>query len=440
MTDGLPPADAPAPDPGRALAAALRADDVAGARALLERHAGLRAALNRPAPELSFGALPILPVARRGHLAMVDLLLEFGADINGRSDWWAGGFGVLDDCRPEVAPELIARGAIVDAHAAARLGMMPRLRELIAADPARVHARGGDGQTPLHFAASVEVAEVLLAHGATIDALDIDHESTPAQWMLRDRQEVARYLVARGCRTDLLMATALGDLPLVRRHLDNDPASVRTSVTGHWFPKRDPRAGGHIYTWTLGINRTAHAVALDFGHAEVLDLLLERSPAAVKLAFACERGDERTVREMLTTRPALAQSLTEHELRRLSDAAEDENREGVRLMLAAGWPVAAAGQHAGTALHWAAWHGDRALVGEILRHHPPLEAKDHDYDGTPLSWALHASVHGWHPERGDYAGVVEDLMAAGAVAPAPGDDLRASEAVRAVLARPARRG
>ncbi len=72
-----------------------------------------------------------------------------------------------------------------------------------------VHARGGDGQTPLHFASTVEIAEFLLAHGADMDALDVDHESTPAQYMLRvehvrhyprDRQDVARYLVSRGCR------------------------------------------------------------------------------------------------------------------------------------------------------------------------------------------------------------------------------------------------
>ena len=57
--------------------------------------------------------------------------------------------------------------------------MMPKLRELVAADPDIVHARGGDGQTPLHFASTVEVAEFLLANGAEIDARDMDHESTP---------------------------------------------------------------------------------------------------------------------------------------------------------------------------------------------------------------------------------------------------------------------
>ncbi len=78
-----------------------------------------------------------------------------------------------------------------------------------------MHARGGDGQTPLHFARTVEIAAFLLDHGADIDALDIDHESTPAQWMLGDRLEVARYLVQQGCTTDILLAAAAGDVDCV---------------------------------------------------------------------------------------------------------------------------------------------------------------------------------------------------------------------------------
>src|SRR5439155_10967359 len=138
--------------------------------------------------------------------------------------------------------------------------------------------RGGDGQTPLHFAPTVEVARYLLDRGAAIDARDIDHESTPAQYMLRDRQQVARYLVARGCQTDILMAAALGDLELVRRHLDADPACIRTSVSEQYFPKQDPRSGGTIYIWVFGWNKTPHLVAREFGHEAVLRLLMERSP------------------------------------------------------------------------------------------------------------------------------------------------------------------
>ena len=48
------------------------------------------------------------------------------------------------------------------------------------------------------------------------------------------------------------MAAALGDVDLVRRHLDSDPDCIRMSVSEEWFPKQNPRAGGTIYIWTLG--------------------------------------------------------------------------------------------------------------------------------------------------------------------------------------------
>lgn len=174
---------------------------------------------------------------------MLDVLLEAGADLNARSRWWAGGFGLLHHAEPDLAAYAIQRGATVDVHAAARLGMRERLRELIAADPQLVHARGGDGQTPLHFAATVEIAAFLLDHGAAVDARDLDHESTPAQWMIRERPDVARFLVERGCQTDLLLAAALGDTSLARRHLEARPECIYLRVTGEFFPMTNPKAG-----------------------------------------------------------------------------------------------------------------------------------------------------------------------------------------------------
>ena len=85
------------------------------------------------------------------------------------------------------------------------------------------------------------------------------------------------------------MATALGDENLVRHHLDTDPACIRMSVSEAWFPK-DPRAGGTIYIRELGANRTAHAVARDFGHEKIFELLMERTPEDLKLAHSLNYG------------------------------------------------------------------------------------------------------------------------------------------------------
>jgi len=274
--------------------------DARRVRELLESYPELRARIDDPLPSYGFGQHALFAAVQRNDRATIDVLLQAGADIRKRTEWWAGGFGVLDDCDPGLVNFLIERGAVMDAHSASRLGMMPTLTELVAANPAVVHARGGDGQTPLHFASTVEVAKFLLDNGAGMDALDVDHESTPAQYMLRvqqkrhypqDRQDVARYLVSRGGKSDILMAAALGDVNLVRHHLDSDPVCVRMSVSEEWFPKQDPRAGGTIYIWTLGTNRTAHAVARDFGHEDVFQLLMERTPEELKLALACELGE-----------------------------------------------------------------------------------------------------------------------------------------------------
>ena len=317
-------------------------------RALLMRHTELRSRIDDPLPDYGSGQQALFAAVQRSDRPTIDVLLDAGADIRKRTEWWAGGFGVLDDCDPSLVDFLVERGAVLDEHSVARLGRITELRTMVSADPSVVHARGGDGQTPLHFASTIEVAQLLLDNGADIDALDVDHESTPAQYMLRvdqrrhyphDRQDVARFLVSRGCKTDLLMAAALGDADLVQRHLDSDPACIGMNVSEQWFPKRDPRAGGSIYIWTLGPHRTAHAVAREFGHEGVYQLLLKRTPEELKLALACELGDEDSFRRFLAQNPGAAEKLSEREREKLPNAAHDNNLKAVRLMLEAGWPV-----------------------------------------------------------------------------------------------------
>jgi ankyrin repeat protein len=416
-------------DPKVPLESAILADDIAQVADLLQRVPGLKERLNEALPTHGFGATPLLAAVHRSNREMIELLLHSGADINARSHWWAGSFGVLDNDRG-LADFLIARGARVDAHAAARHGMLDKLRELVAADPAVVAARGGDGQTPLHVASSVAVADFLLDHGADIDALDIDHESTPAQYMMRERREVARHLVARGCRTDLLMAAALGDSNLVRRLLDEDPSRIYLSVSPEHFPKKDPRAGGSIYIWTLGANQTPHVLARESGHLETLRLLMERSPDSLKLSLALDLGDKELFERLLAASPDMPKSLTPAERRKLVDAAQNCNLDAVRLMLEAGWPVDARGQHGATALHWAAFHGQAEMTRFILRFHPPLEMRDLQFDGPPIGWAIHGSLNGWNPENADFRGTVATLLQAGVKPPS---EIFGSPEVQAVL-------
>ena len=428
--------------PAQALKAAVCDQDAGRVRVLLERHPELRDAIDQPLPDYGFGIHALYAAVQRSDRATIEALLEGGADVRKRTEWWAGGFGVLDECDPSLVEFLVERGAVIDAHAASRLGMIERLRELVASDPAIVRTRGGDGQTPLHFASNVEVAKFLLESGADIDALDIDHESTPAQYMLRvehkrhyphDRQDVARYLVSSGCRTDILMAAALGDVHLVRRHLDADPTCIRMNVSEEWFPKRNPHAGGSIYIWMLGKHRTAHSVARDFGHEDVFQLLMEHTPDDLKIALACELGDEAVFHEYLSKYPETVKRLSEAELQKLPHAAQSNNTKAVRLMLEAGWPVDSVDEIGVTALHWSGFHGNAQMAREILRFHPTIEKKSKAYEGTALGWAIFGSGNGWNRETGDYVGTVRALLDAGATIPPHAADLEPSEKVAEIL-------
>lgn len=429
--------------PAELLTAAIRAMRADRVALVLQDHPEPKAHLDEPLGPYGGGMTALLAAVQHSDRATIEVLLAAGASIHARSRSWAGGIGVLDECSPEVAPFLIQHGAVVDVHAAARLGMLDKLREWVEADPGAVAARGAGGQTPLHFASTVAIADYLLDRGAEIDARDLRHESTPAQHMIRvvqarhyphDRQPIARRLVERGCRTDILMAAALGDLALVRRYLDENPDSIRTAVTDEFFPKQDPRSEGTVYIGIFGPRKTPHQVARDFGHEEVYRLLLDRSPEDVKLAQACELGDAEIFQKLLAKRPDLPASLSPEERRRLPDAAQSNNTAAVRLMLAAGWPVDEPGEYDLTALEWGAWHGNAEMVREVLRYHPQIEHRN-CHQITALRSALHGSENSWHRDTGDYAATVEALLDAGAKAPELSDDLEASEAVREVLRR-----
>ena len=428
--------------PAEQLAIAVCASDATQTAKLLKSHPELGPQLNEPMIHYGVGMQALLAAVQRSDRKTIDVLLSAGADINARSRWWAGGVGVLDECSPEIAEFLMERGASLNAHSAARLGRLEQLKEFVAA--ADVGTRGANGETVLHFASTVPIAEYLLDQGAELDARDLLHESTPAQHMLRvvqarhfprDRQDIARLLVARGCRTDILMAAALGDLALVRHHVDTDPTCIRTRVSPEHFPKKDPRSESSIYFQIFGANRTPHMVARDFDHPDVFQLLLTRTPADLRLAQACELGDEASFRELLAAHPDLVATLNNEGLRRLPDAAQNNNPDAVRLMLAAGWPVDVRGELGLTALAWASWHGNAGMVKEILRYHPQIEHDQNEYKITVLTSALHGSENSWHRQTGDYGATVQALLDAGAKPPKLTDDLEASEAARQVLRR-----
>ena len=423
-------------EPFEALGAAVKAGDAAAVRDVLTRHAALRARINEPLPNYSFGEQAIVAAANRQSREVVEALLDFGADVNVRTQWWAGGFGVLDYANPELSAYLIERGATVDIHASARLGMTDRVRELLAADPGLVRARGGDGQFPLHYAATVEIAEMLLDAGAEIDARDLDHESTAAQYMVSTklyRHEVARFLVSRGAKADLYVAAAIGDVGLAESILNDDPETIRMTITDRYFPKENPESGGVIYIFGFGWTRSPHMIAHQFEHADVFALLMQRSPVWLRLINAADVEDEGAFQRILAGHPQVVQKLTPMAARRIIGAATRNNAHSMHLLLEAGWPANPAMDNGQTALHFSAFHGNAEMVRDLIAHGAELNVFESEHGGNPLAWALYGSVRGWYRDSGDYVAVVKALLAAGAKVPESEQPLTGTEELLALV-------
>ena len=418
------PASAPDPlPPIERFKHAVHQGDATALRTVLADSDDARAAINEPI--FNFGAPALVAVAGREDVALVDALLEFGADPNRRSDWWAGGFHPLHAALGDVADRLMAAGAVPDACAAARLDRVDLLSEILENDPSRVHERGGDGQTPLHFARSRRVVDLLLDAGADIDAVDNDHRSTPAQWMLDDadgpeesRIRIAQYLVERGAKVDIFLAAALGLTDVARALVKADPSvlSLRTSQ-GEYGEK--PPSSYHIYQWTIGPNLTPLQVAARFRRFETLQAMEPFASPVERLLLACHRGQPKVARAIVEKFPGIVEGLGPDDRRALTDEAWAANAPAVELMLELGFDPSvpsSSGPTGGTALHCAAWEGSVDCVAALLRHQSGrvlIEVRETTYNGTPLSWCCHGSANCGNPDA-DHTAVAKLLLAAGA--------------------------
>ena len=391
----------------KAFARAVRARDAAATRSAIEKSAHVRAHVNDPL--FDFGQRAAHIVAREP--AVLDVLLSFGADLNLRSDWENGPYTVLDNADAESARFLIARGATLTACAAARLGWFDELKAFVASDPLAVHERGGDGQQPLHQAATVAIADYLLDNGADIDARCMDHQSTPAQYALVERPDVCRRLLERGATPDIFMAARLGDRPLAQQLIEEHPACVAARVNLTGYPPVPPF---NIYCWTLGFLVSPHVVALAHEHRDVYDLLIARSSGTVRLLDAVERGDEVAAHAMAAADPSLVEALTPADQGVLAQAIFHGRYVSADLMLRLGFDPSTPGVDGGTALHAACWVGHAPLVRRILADgRVPIDTVDATHGSTPLGWAAFGSTHRC-AEGADYVAVIDELVGAGA--------------------------
>ena len=108
--------------------------------------------------------------------------------------------------RKELFELLIEKGAGVNVFEASALGLSDRVGEFLGAEPSLANSYSHDGWTPLHLASFFgrkEVASVLLAHGADVNARSrstrFAKENTPLHAAAANRQvALAELLLAHG--------------------------------------------------------------------------------------------------------------------------------------------------------------------------------------------------------------------------------------------------
>jgi ankyrin repeat protein len=155
-------------------------------------------------------------------------------------------------------------------------------------------------------------------------------------------------------------------------------------------------------------------VALEYGHSDVFDRLWRNSPLKTRLLDAANRGAEPAARGVLDVDPSLVHTLTPSDHAQLAFAIFHGRSEAADLMLRLGFDPGAGGIDGGTALHAAAWMGHVKLVDEILALGViPIDSRDPKHASPPLGWAVFGSVHR-RAKDGDYIGVIDRLVAAGA--------------------------
>ncbi|HEV8355654.1 MAG TPA: ankyrin repeat domain-containing protein [Gemmatimonadales bacterium] len=280
--------------------------------------------------------------AAAGHLDVVRRLADAGGDVVGQGDdhaleviGWASCWNGCDDAvHRAIVDFLVGRGARHHIFSAIALRLGDEVRRIVAADPAQLDrpmSRNEDFQRPLHFAVRMnrpDMVALLLELGA--DPLVRDGTGYPPAAYATSPEidrRVSEVLRARGAM-DLFTALALGEFDAAARLLGENPrlASEGGADFGvlHLMAKRGDAAA---VRWLLahGVDPNArwshwgalltplHLAALG-GHPEVARLLLEGG-ADPRIRDSMHDGDALGWAEFFK-RPEIVRLLEEHGAKR----------------------------------------------------------------------------------------------------------------------------
>jgi ankyrin repeat protein len=234
---------------------------------------------------------------------------------------------------------------------ATRRGDVAAVRDLLAEDASLVGVTDDDQRTPLYFAAgwgSIEIVELLLSHGADVDARDYGNRTPLHAAVMQNHQEVVRILVAADA--DLEARNDYGRTPLllVARETGSVEMGALLLELGADVNVRD-RSG-----------ESPLDLAVWRGFRGLVDLFLDSGAR-----FRASGGQGR----------ALTGLAAENGLGRLFQMLADSGAD-----------FSIRGDNGGSLLHSASQGGSVEVIGTLLRH--GLEVNEQDrYGRTPLHYA-----------------------------------------------------
>ncbi|HEX5243065.1 MAG TPA: ankyrin repeat domain-containing protein [Tepidisphaeraceae bacterium] len=263
-------------------------------------------------------ALAILAAAKAGDVAAVENLLKENRRLVHARDKWH----------------------YTPLHLAANVAVA----RLLIDSGARVNSRGWMGSTPLHKAASAgqaDVVELLIQHGAKIHARRPERGDMPLHWAANEK--VARLL--KEDEMDVYARDKSGRTPL------------------HWAAQ-----SGHTETAKYLIDSGADVNARDEPFVAI--------SAASKLIDQCVRRVER----LPWLRPLMKNVINARYTgdTPLHCAAREGRDEVVELLLKSGAEVDAADDHGRTPLHWAAFRGQDAVIERLVQAGADLNLRNKD--------------------------------------------------------------
>jgi len=305
------------------------------------------------------GNVPLLQAAWTGNAAIIDSLLNHGADVNRRNSETANSpllYAVLSG-RETVVRLLLDRGA-------------------------RVDFRYRDNQTILHIAAasgSVPILEALLAASADVNAVDQRDRTALDEAVLHDQLPAVLVLFHHG--SDVRRVPLLdGRGPLHEACVKGFSNLIQPLINAGADPVQPDRFG-----------LTPLDLALDYKNESTVRALLHLDPLPDALRYAAEAAMESAtlrgqteIAKLLIRAGLPINERTPAGATYLSDAALKGRKQLVQILLDQGADVNADNPAGGTPLHDAALGGNPEIIGLLLDHGARVDAQDQESRATPL--------------------------------------------------------